>query len=264
MPDVGGAVQRLADACRETMAEGDRLLARDPVEHKILQALVADTAGDAKSWVYSRVPNAEKVAVPLENLAGALDKGNTFGKGLAAAQKGLAKQARKLALAAVGLATWPAWIASVASILAGLFLFSENTGAVLGNVTATTLLGGGAAAYFIFRLLHASAQVAKTAVPTSGLGNSIDAMGLRAEKIMEEHAGPAVIDLKRFGYPGGISRRVAVSLRGGARALVAFVYIILGACVLFFAAGVISGASDAYDHWQACHTSVTVPSNTKC
>jgi hypothetical protein len=265
MPDVGGAVQRLADACRKTMAEGDRLLPKNSAEQKILQALVADTADSADSWVNSRVPNGKTVAEPLTALLPYLRKGDIVGQTLASAQKELTDQARSIVLKAVGTATLPAWAGSVVAFFAGLFLLASDIGAAVGKVAVTTLLGGGVAAIFVLRAVFASGKLVQATPDAAGrLWESIDVIGSQAEKILSEHASPAVADLKRCGYPGDISRRAVTVIRGSAKTITGITYTVLAVCVVVFAFGVISGASDAWNQWQACHPTVPTLSSTKC
>jgi hypothetical protein len=251
MQHVQSQVQHVANAFRETMAEGDRRLAGSFIERKILQAVVADTACSVEHWVKTRVPDGEDVAKPLTGLAKDLNQGNPVGHGLAAAQSELFKQAKSAVLGFIFGGAWPIWAGTVVAFFAAIFANAQSAGVALGKALIPTLLGGGAAAVVIFRGLGMLGSAAKgTGEAAGSLWDSAGRIGSQAEAIAEKGAGPALADLKPSGYGGGVSRSVITKLRGSSQVTLGISYALFIVVILFFIYGVWQ-AWDAY--YQACY-----------
>lgn len=190
-------VRHVADTHRAALLRGDRELAGNAVETKLLHAIVTESALRAKAWVVTRVPNGGQVGDPLQQFAVEVAEQDSVGKAVRAIDEELFKQAKGVVVHAITTGTMPLWIGSVVGFVIGAIGFTYDAGFRIGVEVWTVLAtGGSAVAVAVSRGLQYSgravAAVGDTAVRTMA---SARAIGAVAERIYTEETRPAVVEL---------------------------------------------------------------------
>jgi len=238
-------VNNLANAYRAAMSAGDQNLKLEPVERKILQAVVADSAASTLSWIQTRSPDGNEVGKPLENLVPALKQGNIVGGTLQSVKDKATSEAKSAVYGLVFSGTTPIWLGALGTAAAGYIGWAELAGETVGTVLIPLLLGGGAAVGAVVRgiqmsgrMLEGTGQAAGTVWDAAGnIGASAEAVfraNVTAPLQAVTGSGPAV--------------PVLATLRGAARTVVALAFVALAVGVLYF----LGGLSNAWTEYNSC------------
>ncbi len=249
--DVDNKILRFCEAHRKALREGDERL--DKADRAILLAVVARSAVDTVSWIRTRVPDGDRRCLLLKPLADELQKQDTLGKGLLAVERDLFSQAKKLARAAVGLATTPVWVASVVTVVVGFGGFLLNVGSVVGGEIVYGIFAV-AALMLIFPPLRLPLMgaIAGSTRSFAGFGKSVSAttttilrypssVGSSAESVFSAAVTSEGDALRGSGYVARESRAVLTPLRSTASLVIAVAFIALAFSAVFFILGVKHG-----------------------
>lgn len=194
MPVEPEHVRDLANAYRKMLDEGDSRFRARWLDEKVLLAIVVKSAGDQATWIGSRVPDGGALKGELDSLAEDLRKRDVVGYSLQSMMSWVQHQMITLVLAAVGFASWPAWLLIVPVLLgrwgAVVVLAGEKTGFLL--IGLATVGGASSLLYIVFRLLHEGAEKVKTAQLSIGVA----VIGSGPEALFRTHARPALERLR--------------------------------------------------------------------
>jgi hypothetical protein len=238
-------VRALANAYREAMAEGDQALAQTPVERKILQAVVADSAASTLNWLHTRTQDGNEIGKPLEALVPALQHGNIVGTTLQTAQKTLVSQATSAVTSVVFTGTAPVWVGAILAFFAGWFGLAQNVGEDVGAALIPGLVvGGGSGAYALVRVVQSSGPMIQMSGQVSGsLWDAAGRIGAQAETLFRGTVSQRLTAVTGSAPESG----VLLKMRGTAKTIVATAFGALAIGVLFFLGGVVN-AWEAYQN----------------
>ncbi len=220
-------IQAFADAHNSAMRAGDLTL--DPVEQKILHALVAKSVSDTYSWVRTRLPDGVRKSQLLADLSTELQKGDMVGKGIKVIEKDLGTQAKNAVGVWLAQASAPAWWSVAFAVGAGIIGFLIHVGSGAGQFFAFLmyLLVAVAALHLLvppFRawllrtlgtvvpaMVGRGAQVAGFVV--SNLFNYANETGKSAELLFTRQVQDSADALCGAGYTATESRKVITPVR---------------------------------------------------
>jgi hypothetical protein len=239
-------VTALTDAYRSALAEGDRSLQASPLERKVLHALVTESASKTAFWIKTRVKGGPAAVGPLNELLDVAVPADMIGQALAQARQAAFNQAKAVLSSLLTQGTAPLWVGAIGAAVVGFVGFAHQLGLMLGGALFALLATGGSARYVLMRGIqlapNAIAGSAQNVVRSIGDARGV---GVQAEQIFEQTAGPAIDHL--YAAEGGVNERltVASTLRGTAVSAVTVAWIVLGIGVGIMLFGAYEGFSAA-------------------
>lgn len=250
-------VRAVANAYREALAEGDRVLAYAPVERKILLAIVAASAADTAAWVKTRVPDGDRVVEPLDALVPVLQKANLVGHGMELAKRALVSQAKSAVSALVLGQAAPILVLAVVAGAAGWLGFSYDAGVSVGGLLIPAVLGGGAALGGIVQAVRAGSRLGPGLGQAAGnLYDSAGLIGSAAEGVVLSAVRQPLTQLRGEGALADGATPVVRELRSAAQLVVVGAFVALGIGVVYFGFGLV----DAWEAYSATLCSSDNPS----
>jgi hypothetical protein len=264
-------IRSLAAAYNSALRSGRETLKYDKLERKVLQAIVASSLAETLRWVHTEVPNGAQRDQSLQIIAKELAKDDYVGKSLRSIRTMASSQARTAALALIGHGAWPAWVATVVSIIGAAFSFSLQAGSGIGAVIALAILFVSVCSVPVGFLMVRSAPALAQGVRTmsnslvqtfedmKNLFKSADTLGEQARRIFLVNLRPSLNAIFGSGEAERLSKPIPRQLQVLANAILIITAIFAIVCIFFFLAGLWHGFSVVN---QTCHASG--PNHVSC
>ena len=237
-------VQAAAEAHRAALRRGDRELRGDAVGTRLLHALVAESAVQAKQWVVTRAPDGDRIVEPLAAFAADVAATDRVGSAVRTLDEELFKRARSAVVHLVLTGTAPLWLAAAGSGAVAFFTFAYDVGFAAGTALLALLaVGGGATGAIVRTAQHAPRALSAVSGAAVRTLDGAATIGASAARIYDEEARSTTIELyQRLGVPP-VTQTVLPRVRGYAQAIVVAAW---GALVLGVIAA-LAGVADAVD-----------------
>jgi hypothetical protein len=233
-------VEELAENYRRALRSGDHELRGNPTEKKILQAVVAASASDVRSWITAQVPGGADIDGPLADLNAELAAGDGAGAAVRTARQTTLRQATTAVKAQLITSVWPVWLSSMLALIGGLFgIFHSPGESAAIAIVGLTMTGFPALVLTVRGLGMARLGANRSSPLTTALVTLISDVGVRSEHIFASTMWPSFDAILR---PEGMTpgrTPVVTRLRSWTRGVVFLTVFVFAACVIVYLAGLV-------------------------
>jgi hypothetical protein len=236
-------VQRLADRYRATLADADTSLGNGSLDHRLVVALVVESATAVRLWLETRVRGGAALAQPLRDFLTPAATMDRLGRAVKAVETQAVNKSVQLASALVVKGTLPVWAGTVVAAIGGFYFRVHEAGFTAGTGFTLLVATGGAWRLWVplmrFFQMGGPQQLESAAVSTVSAAQSI---GRPAEALFDKAMKSDLAAIYPAAKPAAASPLLR-KIRGSATTIVVAAWVAFAVAVLFFVSGFAAGVS---------------------